>query len=159
MGVIASTPRAGIPGPHPFLWRPSRLNRLEPGEGQAVEFGVGGAPSEALGWALPASGGGEPATGGRSGCHAGSVGSSRTAASTCCAEAAAGAQRRRVPSPSRPVPGGLSGPREPSQLFQRLPFQPRSKLEPRCALRRDVRRAGACLGAAHPPYPLVFTKT
>lgn len=34
------------------------------------------------------------------------VGSSRTAASTCCAEAGAGAQGRRVPSPSRPDPGG-----------------------------------------------------
>lgn len=49
MGAIASTPRAEIPGPHPFLWRPARLNRLEPGEGLAVEFGDGGAPSEVLG--------------------------------------------------------------------------------------------------------------
>lgn len=41
MGVLASTPRAGIPGPLPSLWRPSRLNRLGPGEGLAVEFGAG----------------------------------------------------------------------------------------------------------------------
>lgn len=67
-----------------------------------------------------------------------------------CAEAGAGAQRRLVRSPSLPVPEGLSGPKEPSPLFQRLPFQPRSKVEPRRALPRGVRRAGACLGAAPP---------
>ena len=127
-------PRGGGSWAAPLSLASRQKEPVGAGEGVGVEFGDGDAASEVLGRPLPASGVGRPARAAGAEATSASVGSAGTAVST----ASLGLARGRPGVPLSPAcPRRLRGPREPSPLFQRLPFQPRSTLDPRCSPPRD----------------------
>ncbi|XP_053453685.1 alpha-1,3-mannosyl-glycoprotein 4-beta-N-acetylglucosaminyltransferase-like protein MGAT4D [Nycticebus coucang] len=137
----------GLLGHTSLFCSPNRLNGSGPGEGLDIEFGDGGAASEGLGWALPALlMRRKPALDGGSRCHLGPAG-------LLCPPAALGlgqgqARRHQEPCPARPPTAGLWSRGEPSPLFQRLPFPPRSKLGARSAPPRTGEGSGERPGSA-----------
>lgn len=150
---LSSSPQGGGSCCAPFLG----VRRADPvgtREEVGAEFGDGDAASGVLGRALQASGVGRPARAGGGVMPAsGSVGIPGTSVSmaTCGAGAGAGKARWPVPEGSEACPRGFRGPGEPSPLLQRLPFQPRSTLKPRCALPRDGEGAGLISALLTPP--------